>query len=63
MPRFGVRLARGVALSLVAIIMHVDPGTHAMHVIGIATREGIDGGAVLGLDHEQAADRGLAELS
>src|SRR3979409_2622693 len=48
MPRFGVRLARGVALSLPAIMMHVYPGPHAMHVIGIAPREGINGGAVLG---------------
>src|SRR5262249_56985621 len=47
---------------LLAVEMHVDALPHAIHVIGVALREGIDGGAIRRLDDEQAADRRLAVL-
>src|SRR5690242_8424055 len=42
--------------------MHIDPVPHAVHMVRVAAREGVHRGAVLRLDHEQAADRRLAVL-
>ena len=40
--------------------MHLDVLPHFVDVVGVARREGIDGGAVLGFEDEKAADRRLA---
>src|SRR5208337_5098952 len=52
------RCDRGAALLVVAVDLHRLP--HRIHVVGIAARERIDRGAVLGIDDEDAAHRRLA---
>src|SRR5580704_13878026 len=49
---------RGAAFLVVAVDVHALP--HAVEVIGIAAGEGIDRGAVFGVDDKNAADRRLA---
>src|SRR5437899_1492571 len=52
------RLDRRAALAVIAV--DLDRLPHLVHVIGVAARECVGGIAVLGVDHENAADRCLA---
>ncbi len=55
------RLTIGVA-ALLVVAVDGDTLPDAVDVIRIAPGEGIDGGAILGVDHENAADRRLAVI-